>query len=90
MKPKREKYNADNILGWSELDFDEIKAAMVNVRFSANIAIDTQLLRDYCSIDDKVKLFSRYENKDGNPNGLTSPEPNEQGLPMCKNWKHKS
>lgn len=56
MKLKKEKYNTDNVLGWSEHDFEEIKAAMANVRMHNNLPIDGQLLRDFCSFDDKVKF----------------------------------
>jgi hypothetical protein len=55
-KRKKEKFDNDNILGWQETDFEEIKALMVNARFLGNLPIEPQLLRDYCSMDDKVKF----------------------------------
>jgi hypothetical protein len=64
-KFKKEKFDTDNILGWEESDFEEVKSAMVNARFQGNLPIYPQLLRDYCSFYDKVKFtFLNNENND--------------------------
>jgi len=55
-KRKKEKFDNDNILGWQESDFEEMKSLMVNARFHGNLPIEPQLLKDYCSFDDKVKF----------------------------------
>lgn len=51
----KEKYNKDNILQWSEADFDEVKIAICKVRFENNILLTPSLMKTWCSLDDNEK-----------------------------------
>lgn len=42
-------------LGWTNQDFWEIKAEMAQCRLQHNIPLPLQLMRDYCSIPDRIK-----------------------------------
>lgn len=52
---KRQRWSADNPLGWTEEEFDFIKALLTQAAMSLNQRVHPQLLRDYCSMPDWVK-----------------------------------
>lgn len=46
---KKIKYSDDNILGWTEQDFNEVQCDMINVRVKNNLPLTPAQIKLWCS-----------------------------------------
>ncbi len=56
---KPTKFNTNNILGWSESDFNDVICEMVNIRKGHNLPVPPVLEKTYCSVSYEW-LMRRY------------------------------